>query len=293
MPLTDPRSRFPKISPPEQRQAWPGHERQMDPVPDLGQDSYLGSGKLAGRKALITGADSGIGGAVAIAFAREGADIALAYHPDEEADARRIRDLVEAAGQRAVSLPGDLRDPAYCRRLVADAVEGLGGLDTVINVAGRQIAVPDFEQVSDEQFEEVFAVNVFAPFRIVKAALPHLRPGSVIINTASLEVYQQNAFLIDYASTKAAISNFSKALASQLAPKGIRVNIVAPGPTWTALQVSGGFPTDQLPEYGHDTPLGRSGQPAEIAPAYVYLASDDASYVVGATVNVNGGLPTP
>ena len=293
MPLTDPRSKYPKISPPEQRQPWPGDQAKMDPVPDLGEDTYCGSDKLAGRKALITGADSGIGAAVAIAFAREGADIALAYHPDEESDARRIIELVEAAGRIAVPLPGDLTDAGYCRQLVADAVVGLGGLDTVINVAGRQIAVKNFEDVDDEQFEEVFAVNVFALFRIVKAALPHLQPGSVIINTASLEVYQQNAFLVDYASTKAAVSNFSKALASQLAPKGIRVNVVAPGPTWTALQVSGGFPTDQLPQYGQDTPLGRSGQPAEIAPAYVYLASEDASYVIGATVNVNGGLPTP
>ncbi len=291
--FADPRSRYPRISPPEQRQPWPGSQDEMEPRPDLGEDSYRGSGRLTGRKALITGADSGIGAAVAIAFAREGADVALSYLPAEEDDARRIVGLIEAAGRRAVAVPGDVTDSAYCRRLVATAVEELGGLDILVNNAGRQVAVEKLEDISDEQFAETMHTNVFALFWITKAALPHLPAGATIINTASLEAYQQNALLVDYAATKAAINNFSKALASQLAPRGIRVNVVAPGPTWTALQISGGFPVEQIPEYGHDTPLGRSGQPAELAPAYVFLASGESSFVVGATINVNGGLPTP
>jgi NAD(P)-dependent dehydrogenase (short-subunit alcohol dehydrogenase family) len=291
--FADPTTRYPKISPPEQKQPWPGDQKSMTPRPDLGEDSYRGSGRLAGRKALITGADSGIGAAVAIAFAREGADVAMSYLPAEADDAQQIVELIQKAGQRAIPIPGDVTDSAYCRELVSTAVEQLGGLDILVNVAGRQVAVERLEDLSDDQFANTMHTNVFALFWIIKAALPHLPPGATIINTASLEAYQQNALLVDYAATKAAVNNFSKALASQVAPRGIRVNVVAPGPTWTALQVSGGFPTEQLPEYGHDTPLGRAGQPAELAPAYVFLASGESSFVVGETLNVNGGLPTP
>ena len=289
----DPTTRYPSISPPEQEQEWPGSHSEMDPVPDIGEDSYRGSGRLEGRKALITGADSGIGAAVAIAFAREGADVAISYLPAEESDARHIVSLIEAAGRTAIAIPGDLTDAAYCRSLVDTAVSGLSGLDILVNNAGKQVAIERIEDISDEQFDETFKTNVYAMFWITKAAMAHLKPGSTIINTASLEAYKQIPFLLDYASTKAAVNNFSKALAQQLAPRGIRVNVVAPGPTWSALQVSGGYPTDQLPTYGQDTPLGRAGQPAELAPAFVFLASGESSFVVGETLNVNGGFPTP
>jgi len=289
----NPVTRYPSISPPPQQQGGTGIDTRMDPVPDIGADSYRGTGRLVGRKALITGGDSGIGAAVAIAFAREGVDVAIAYLPDEESDARRIVELIEAAGQKAVALPGDLRSKEYCRSLVEQAVSQLGGLDILVNNAGQQVAVDNIEQLSDEQFEDTLHVNLFANFWITKAAVPHLKPGSTIINTASLEVYKQLPFLLDYAATKGAINTFSKALAQQLAPRGIRVNVVAPGPTWSALQVSGGYPTDQLPEYGKDSPLGRAGQPAELAPAFVFLASPESSFVIGETLNVNGGTPTP
>lgn len=289
----DPRTRYPKISPPEQHQPFPGSGAQMIPVPDLGELSYRGTGRLTGRKALVTGADSGIGAAVAIAFAREGADVAIAYLPAEEDDAKHVVELIEAAGRVAVALPGDLTDSGYCRSLVDDAVAALGGLDILVNNAGRQVAVEKLGDISDEQFDETLKTNVYAMFWVTKAALPHLKPGSTIINTASLEAYKQIPFLLDYAATKAAVNNFTKALSQQLAPEGIRVNAVAPGPTWTALQVSGGYPTDQLPSYGSDNPLGRAGQPAELAPAYVFLASAESSFVIGETLNVNGGMPTP
>lgn len=289
----NPATRYPSISPPEQSQPWPGDQEQMQPVPDLGEHNYRGSGRLRGRKALITGGDSGIGGAVAIAFAREGADVAISYLAHEQGDADHIVDLIEAAGQKAVALPGDITSSAFCRQLVADAVAGLGGLDIVVNNAGKQHVAEKLEDLSDEQFEQTLHTNLFANFWITKAALPHLAPGSTIINTASLEAYKQLPFLLDYGASKGAINTFSKGLAQQLAPRGIRVNVVAPGPTWTALQVSGGYPTDQLPSYGKDSPLGRSGQPAELAPAYVFLASGESSYVVGETLNVNGGSPTP
>jgi NAD(P)-dependent dehydrogenase (short-subunit alcohol dehydrogenase family) len=289
----DPSTRYPSISPPEQSQPWPGEQQRMEPIPDLGETTYRGTGRLAGRKALITGGDSGIGGAVAIAFAREGADVAISYLPAEEPDAQHIVSLIEAAGRKAVAIPGDITDSAFCRSLVASAVEQLGGLDILVNNAGRQVAVSRLEDISDEQFAETLHTNLFANFWITKAAVPHLVPGSTIINTASLDAYKQLPFLLDYSASKGAINTFSKGLAQQLAPRGIRVNVVAPGPTWSALQVSGGYPTDQLPTYGKDSPIGRSGQPAELAPAYVFLASAESSFVIGETLNVNGGEPTP
>lgn len=289
----NPVTRFPSISPSRQDQPEPGLDRDLEPRTDRGEESYRGTGRLAGRKALITGADSGIGAAVAIAFAREGADVALSYLPVEEPDAQKVAEIIRKCGRQAVTLPGDLSAAPAARELVASAVEQLGGLDIVVNNAGRQIAVEKLEDISDEQFEKTFKTNVFAMFWIIKAALPHLQPGSTIINTTSIQAYNPSPTLIDYASTKAAINNFTKGLAQQLAPRGIRVNAVAPGPIWTPLQVSDGQPKEKLPTFGKDTPLGRAGQPTELAPAYVFLASAESSYVTGDTLNVNGGTPTP
>jgi NAD(P)-dependent dehydrogenase (short-subunit alcohol dehydrogenase family) len=289
----DPATRYPSIEPPKQRQDEAGIEQKMEPTPDLGEQTYRGTGRLEGRKALITGADSGIGAAVAIAFAREGADVALAYLPSEEEDAQRIVGHIEDAGRTAAAIPGDLTDAAYCRDLVATAVERLGGLDILVNNAGKQVYCEKLEDLSDEQFDETFKTNVYAMFWLTKAALPHLPAGSSIINTTSIQAYNPSSILVDYATTKASINTFSKALAQQLAERGIRVNTVAPGPVWTALQVTDGQPTDQLPEFGKATPLGRAGQPAELAPAYVFLASAESSFVVGETLNVNGGMPSP
>ncbi|MCM6764562.1 SDR family oxidoreductase [Rathayibacter sp. ZW T2_19] len=292
--FTNPATQYPNTTPPVQHQAEPGLQSRLDPRPDLGEDSYRGTGRLTGRRALITGADSGIGAAVAIAFAREGADVALAYLPEEEEDAQHVIGLIRAAGRTAVPVPGDLRDQRYCTDLVERAVEGLGGLDAVVNVAGKQVWQEDVLQLSDEQFLETFQVNVLAMFRIVKAAIPHLAPGSTIITTASAEAHTPAPDRLDYAMTKGAINNLSKGLAQQLAPKGIRVNVVAPGPTWTVLQVTDGVDPESLPDFGSsESPMGRPAQPAELAPAYVFLASAESSFVAGETLNVNGGMPTP
>ncbi|PPG14918.1 NAD(P)-dependent dehydrogenase [Rathayibacter sp. AY1C6] len=292
--FTNPATQYPDVTPPVQQQPEPGLQSRMTPVPDLGEESYRGTGRLAGRRALITGADSGIGAAVAIAFAREGADVALAYLPSEEEDAQHVIGLIRAEGRTAVPIPGDLTRAEYCARLVAEAVEGLGGLDAVVNVAGKQIWKEDLLDITDEQFEATFAVNVFAPFRIIRAALPHLPAGATIINTASAEAHKPAPDRLDYAMTKGAINNLSKGLAQQLAAKGIRVNVVAPGPTWTALQVSGGVDPESLPDFGSsESPMGRAAQPAEQAPAYVFLASAESSFVAGETLNVNGGMVSP
>ncbi len=277
---------------PPQQQPYPGIQADMQPVPDCGEKSYVGSGKLKGRKALVTGGDSGIGRAAAIAYAREGADVAIAYLPAEEKDAQDVKKLIEEAGQKAVLIPGDLKDKHYCTDLVDTAVKQLGGLDIMAMVAGRQIAKKSIEEISDDQLEEVFTINVFSLFRVIKAALPHLSAGATIITTSSIEAYQPNGELLDYASSKGAIKTFSQALAEQLAPKGIRVNSVAPGPIWTALQVSGGQFPDKLPEFGKNTYLKRAGEPAELAGIYVYLASEASSYVTAEVFSVNGGLHT-
>jgi hypothetical protein len=290
--MSDPTKLYSEIDTTAQSQEGSGLDADLIEKADLGESSYRGTGRLQGRKALITGADSGIGAATAIAFAREGADVALSYLPEEEEDAKRIVSLIEEAGQKAVPLPGNLTDPGYCRQLVSDAVEGLGGLDILVNNAAKQQHVEDLADLSDEQFDETFKTNVYAMFWITKAALPHLKPGSTIINTSSIQAYQPSENLLDYATTKASINTFSKGLAQQLAPKGIRVNVVAPGPVWTPLQTAGGQPSEELPEFGDNTPLGRPGQPAELAPAFVFLASPESSYVVGATIHVNGGSPT-
>ncbi|MGO3288010.1 SDR family oxidoreductase [Brachybacterium sp.] len=291
--FTDPVNRFPDITPPKQDQPEPGLDAELIPGTDRGEESYRGTGRLKGRKALITGADSGIGAAVAIAFAREGADVALNYLPQEEQDAQHIAEVIRKEGRKAVLLPGDLIDADFCRSLVADAVRELGGLDALVNNAGRQIAVETLEEIEDQQWVDTFAVNIHAMFRITQAALPHLPAGSTIVNTTSIQAYQPSPTLVDYASTKAAINNFTKGLAQQVASRGIRVNAVAPGPIWTPLQVSDGQPKEALPEFGKNTPLGRAGQPTELAPAYVFLTSPESSYVLGETLAVTGGSPTP
>ena len=261
----------------------------MSPRPDHGETSYAGSGRLKGRRALITGGDSGIGRAVAIAFAREGADVAINYLPDEEPDAREVARLIRAEHRKVVMLPGDITSEPFCRKLVATAAAELGGLDILVNNAARQISRDSLEDIRSEEFDETFKTNVYAMFWITKAALPWLRPGSSIINTSSVVAYESSEHLLDYAATKAAITIFTKGLAKQLAPKGIRVNAVAPGPIWTLLQVTGGQAPDRVPHFGEHTPLKRPGQPAEVASLYVLLATDEASYSSGQVFCAVGG----
>ncbi|GGJ61511.1 SDR family oxidoreductase [Glutamicibacter ardleyensis] len=291
--LDNPVTRHPKISPPKQDQPEPGLDAKLEPTADHGETSYVGTGRLKGRKALITGGDSGIGAAVAIAFAREGADVAIAYLPAEAEDAAKIISLIEAEGRVGIGLPGDLLDEDYRNSLADMVAEKLGGLDILVNNAGKQIAIEKLEDLSDKQVMETFQINILAMYTITRAALKHLPDGASIINTTSVQAYDPSPTLLDYASTKAAINAFTKGLAVQLAPRGIRVNGVAPGPIWTPLQVSDGQPKDKLPTFGHNVPLGRAGQPVELAPAYVFLASAESSYVVGETLNVNGGKSTP
>ncbi len=293
IPMTDPTTQYPKPPFPAQTQPWPGLAGQMNPRPDHGERSYRGSGKLAGRKALVTGGDSGIGRAAAIAFSREGADVAINYLPAEEPDAREVVQLIRADGRKAVPLPGDIRDENFCNKLVADAVQGLGGLDIVVNVAGRQQSHQTIAELTTEQFDWTMKTNIYALFWIVKAAVPHLKPGSSIINTASVQAYDPSPNLLDYAPTKAAIVAFTKALAKQVAKQGIRVNAVAPGPFWTPLQVTGGQPPEKIPQFGAETPLSRPGQPAELGPLYVLLASQDSSYATGQVAGESGGHGQP
>jgi NAD(P)-dependent dehydrogenase (short-subunit alcohol dehydrogenase family) len=291
--LTNPVTQYQMPQPPEQQQDAPGLDSQLKPTADHGEDSYRGSGRLSGRKALVTGADSGIGRAVAIAFAREGADVVLNYLPEEQSDAEQVAALIRQAGRKAVLAPGDIADESFARGLVRTVVDELGGIDLIANVAGRQLSVEDLAEVTPKSFDDTFKTNVYALFWIVQEALAHLPAGSSIINTSSIQAYEPSPSLVDYASTKAAINTMSKALAQQLAPKGIRVNVVAPGPVWTPLQAAGGQPPENLPQFGRQTPLGRAAQPAELAPAYVFLASAESGYVSGETLNVNGGMPTP
>ncbi|NYJ74079.1 SDR family oxidoreductase [Allobranchiibius huperziae] len=291
--VTDPTKMYADIDTTAQYQDGPGLDADLDNPADLGEETYRGSGRLRDRKALVTGGDSGIGAATVIAFAREGADVVISYLPEEEKDAQRIKSLVEQAGRKAVLAPGDLTDERYCTSLVETTVRELGGIDIVVSNGGRQQHVEDLADLSYEQFDDTFKTNVYALFWIVKAALPHLQPGSAIIGTSSIQAYQPSPNLLDYATTKAAINTFCKGLAQQVGPKGIRVNVVAPGPVWTPLQTAGGQPQEELPEFGQSTPLGRAGQPADLAPAFVYLASAESSFVSGETLHVNGGMPTP
>ena len=290
---SDPRTKYPKPPFPEQSQSWPGLAGRMEPRPDHGETSYVGSGRLKGRKALITGGDSGMGRAAAIAYAREGADVAINYLPAEEPDAREVIDLIRRENRLAVAVPGDLRSANFCRDLVARAVQGLGGLDIIVSNAGRQQSRPSILDVSDEDFDATMKTNIYAPFWIIKAALPHLQPGSVIIGTTSEQAYDPSPELYDYAQTKAATMNYVKSLAKQLGPKGIRVNGVAPGPIWTPLQVSGGASLGKVVTFGATAPLGRPGQPAELAGIYVRLAEDDGSYTTGNVYGAGGGQGQP
>jgi NAD(P)-dependent dehydrogenase (short-subunit alcohol dehydrogenase family) len=291
--LKDPRTSYPRPPFKPQSQPWPGLAGQMTPRPDHGEASYRGSNRLAQRKALITGGDSGIGRAVAIAFAREGADVAINYLPPEEPDAREVVQLIRAAGRKAVAIAGDIRHEDFCRRLVDEAATQLGGLDILVNNAARQHTHESILDLSTEQFDWTLKTNVYALFWITQAAIPYLPPGATIINTASVNAYEPAANLLDYALTKAAIVNFSKGLAKQMAERGIRVNAVAPGPFWTPLQVSGGQTMENLKEFGANTPLKRPGQPAEIAPVYVQLAAAESTYITGQVYGAAGGRGQP
>lgn len=293
--MQDPRKQYtqPAINK-HQSQPEPGLDAKLEPLADHGETTYRGTGRLAGRKALITGGDSGIGRAVAIAFAREGADVAISYLPSEKIDADAVVAEIQAAGQKAVALPGDISQEEFCEELVEKAVAALGGsLDILVNNAGKQRYVASISDLTSEQFQQTFAVNVFAMFWITKAALPHMPSGASIINTTSIQSYQPSPGLLDYASTKGAITAFTKSLAKQLAGKGIRVNAVAPGPIWTPLQPSHGQPPEKLEKFGENTPVGRAGQPAEVAPAFVFLASQESSYITAEVIGVTGGHHTP
>ena len=292
-PIQSPNLKYPQPPYKKQSQPWPGLASQMDPPPDHGETTYRGSGRLAGRKALITGGDSGMGRAAAIAFAREGADVAINYYPTEEPDAKEVIALIKQAGRVGLPIPGDLRDEAFCKQLVTDAVKGLGGLDILVSNAARQQQCQSILDLSTEAFDATMKTNIYAPFWIIKAALPHLKPGSAIIATASEQAYDPSPNLYDYAQTKAATQNFVKSLAKQLGPKGIRVNGVAPGPIWTPLQVSGGATMEHLESFGADYPLARAGQPAELALIYVQLADDRASYTTGNIHGAGGGKGQP
>lgn len=287
--MQDPRDQFPKPPFPKQPQPAPGLAAKMDPKPDHGETSYRGSGRLKGRKALITGGDSGIGRAAAIAFAREGADVAIAYLPSEESDAREVVALIEAEGSHAVAIAGDIKDQAFCKTLVETALDQLGGLDILVNNAGKQVSQPGIGEITPEQFDATLKTNLYAMFWITQAATPHLKPGAAVINTASIQAYDPSENLLDYATTKAGIVAFTKALSKQLIEKGVRVNAVAPGPFWTVLQPSGGQPQEKVQHFGEHSAFGRPGQPVEIAPVYVLLASQEASFITGEVYGVTGG----
>lgn len=291
--MRDPRSQYPELDIPEQHQSEPGLDKELSPKADHGEKTYRGSERLKGRKALITGADSGIGRAVAIAYAREGADLVLNYLPEEEPDMKDLLPILEETGRKIVTVPSDISNESFCNTLVENAISALGGLDILVNNAGKQVSVPNILELSTEQMRSTFETNIFAMFWITKASLPHLQAGSSIINTTSIQAYQPSPDLLDYASTKAAIVNFTHGLAKQLIEKGIRVNGVAPGPIWTPLQPSHGQQMEKLTKFGQQAPIGRAGQPAELAPAYVFLASQESSYIIGEIIGVTGGQHLP
>jgi len=287
----DPRSKYPGPALDGGDQEPPGSTAAMPDRPDHGEQSYQGSGRLSGRKAVITGGDSGIGRAVAIAYAREGADVLISYVPEEEDDARDTAQYIEKAGRKAVLVPGDIRDEAHCRAIIDRARTELGGLDILVNNAAYQMAQPGgITDITDEQFDRVMKTNLYAMFWLCRAAVPHLQPGATIINTASVQAYQSSAHLLDYATTKGGIVAFTKALAEDLAEKGIRVNAVAPGPIWTPL-IPATMHEEKIKTFGEDVPLGRAGQPAELAPAYVYFAGPESSYTTGEVLGITGGKP--
>ena len=287
--MQDPRKQYPQPPFPRQPQPVPGEAAKMDPVPDHGETSYQGTGRLKGRKALVTGGDSGIGRAAAIAFAREGADVAISHLAEEATDAGAVIELIKAEGRTAVDLPGDITDEAWCQRLVAQAVERLGGLDILVINAGHQQSREDISKVTSDDFDRTMKTNLYALHWIAQAAVPHLKAGASVITTASIQAYDPSETLLDYATTKAGIVAYSKALAKQLIKKGIRVNVVAPGPFWTALQASGGQTPEKVMKFGADSKFERPGQPVEIAPVYVLLASQEASFISGEVYGVTGG----
>jgi NAD(P)-dependent dehydrogenase (short-subunit alcohol dehydrogenase family) len=287
--IQDPRQQYPKPPFPKQPQSAPGLAAKMDPKPDHGETSYKGTNRLEHRKALVTGGDSGIGRATAIAFAREGADVAIAYLPSEEEDASEVLELIRAEGRKAIGIPGDIKQEKFCRQLVEEAVKRLGGLDILVNNAGKQVTRPFVSDITSDQFDETLKTNLYALFWITKAAQNHLKPGAAIINTASVQAFEPSQALLDYATTKAAIVAFTKALSKQMIERGVRVNAVAPGPFWTALQPSGGQTQEKVQHFGENVPMGRPGQPVEIAPIYVLLASQEASFVTGEVYGVTGG----
>jgi NAD(P)-dependent dehydrogenase (short-subunit alcohol dehydrogenase family) len=286
----DPKERGPKPPFPEQVQEFPGLETEMNPLPDYGEQSYRGSGKLEGKKALITGGDSGIGRAVALAFAREGADVLLSYF-NEEADADETVRLVEEAGRKAIAIPGDIQDEQHCQSLIERAFKEFGQLDILVNNAAFQMSYPNITEMPSDEFDRAFRTNVYAMFYLCKAAIPRMKPGATIINTTSVEAYNPLPILLPYATTKGAIATFTKALSQEVIKQGIRVNAVAPGPVWTPL-LPYSMPQDAVKTFGDTTPIGRCAQPAELAPVYVFLASDDASYITGMIYGVTGGMIT-
>jgi NAD(P)-dependent dehydrogenase (short-subunit alcohol dehydrogenase family) len=288
----DPTTQHRRPEQPEQRLEHPGREGEMDPQPDYGEHSYRGSGRLEGRRALVTGGDSGIGRAVTLAFAREGADVVISHLPEEQPDADETVRVVKDAGRKAVSLPGDLSDESYCREIVERTVRELGGIDILVNNAAYQMAHEGLEEISTEELDHTFRTNILAMFHTCKAALRHMQPGSAIINTGSEQAYQPSPSLLAYASTKAAIVNFSKGLAQEVIGRGIRVNVVAPGPVWTPL-IPATMPVEQIKSFGQQAPIGRAAQPVEVAPAFVFLASQESSYIAGETIAVTGGTPLP
>ncbi len=287
--MQDPRYQFPAPPFPQQPQSPPGLVSKMRPAPDHGEESYSGFGRLLGRKALITGGDSGIGRAAAIAYAREGADVAINYLPSEESDAEEVLGYIEKAGTKGVALPGDVSDETVCRALIRDAVEQLGGLDILVINAARQQARKSVAEVSSEDFDRTLKTNLYALHWLAQEAVPHLPPGASIITTASIQAYEPSSHLLDYATTKAGIVAYTKALSTQLIEKGIRVNAVAPGPFWTVLQPSGGQFPEKVETFGQDSAFGRPGQPVELAPVYVLLASQEASFITGEVFGVTGG----
>lgn len=289
----NPVTQYPHPPFPKQKQPEPGLAKKMNPKPDHGEETYVGKQRLWGRKALVTGADSGIGRATAIAYAREGADLVINYLPSEQADADEVIEILKKTGRKVVAMPGDISDEKFCKDLVDKAVEELGSIDILANIAGKQVAVEDIQDISTDQFDKTMKTNIYAMFWICKYALPHLPAGASIINTASIQSYQPSPTLLDYASTKAAIVAFSKSLAKQVAEKGIRVNVVAPGPVWTPLQPSQGQPQEKIPTFGEQTPMGRPGQPAEVAPAYVFFASQESSFITAEVLGVTGGQHLP
>ncbi len=288
--MQNPAEQYPKPPFPDQKQQPPGTEKEMTPKADHGETSYKGSGKLTGRKAIITGGDSGIGRAVAIAFAREGADVLISYLNEHE-DAKETAKYIEEAGRKAVLVPGDIQDEEHCKKLVDRALKEFGQLDILVNNAAYQMSHESLQEITSEELDRTFRTNIYAMYYLCKAAEPHLRPGSTIVNTTSVNAYKPSPGLLAYAATKGAIQNFTAALGQLWAEKGIRVNCVAPGPIWTPL-ISSTMPEEKVKTFGKDVPLGRAGQPAELAAAYVLLASQDSSYMTSSTIQVTGGTPT-